>query len=163
METASRVLRIITLALWVGGLVFFAFAVAPVAFHVLPTTHEAGTVVAGCLRILHWIGLVCGGLFLLASLTPATRSASRGLQITLLCSMLAITCVSQFVILPRMEVDRAAANGAIDSVAPDAPPRVDFDRLHHLSERLEGAVLLCGLVALALAAAQSTGSRFTER
>ena len=163
MQTASRILRIVSLALWVGGLVFFAFAVAPVAFHVLPTTHEAGTVVAGCLRILHWLGLGCGGTFLLASLAPPARCTSRVVQITLLCSMMAMTCASQFLILPRMEVDRVAASGDMETVPPDAPARVDFDRLHILSERVEGAILLCGVLALALAAAQPTGPRSTEQ
>jgi hypothetical protein len=59
--------------------------------------------------------------------------------------MLAITAYSQFSILPSMEQDRMAAGGEINAVEMTNPARQDFERLHTLSERLEGFVLLCGL------------------
>ena len=59
--------------------------------------------------------------------------------------MLAVTAYSQFSILPAMEIDRALAGGAVESAAADNAGRVDFERLHVLSERLEGVVLFCGL------------------
>lgn len=163
MHTSARVLRITSLALWVGSIVFFAFALAPTAFTVLPNSYLAGLVVAGCLRILHGLGLVTGCVFLVAALVSGRRGLSRGVQFTLVCSMLAITGSSQFLILRSMRADQAAAGGDITSLAREAGPRADFDRLHHVSERLEGAVLLCGLLALALAAAEPTRPRFTER
>ena len=55
------------MVLWVGGLGFFAFVVAPVAFHSLASAHEAGLVVGGTLRVLHMIGLVGGVVFCLAT------------------------------------------------------------------------------------------------
>jgi uncharacterized membrane protein len=66
MAGLIRALRLLALVVWVGGLVFFAFVVAPVAFTVLPSTHIAGTVVAGTLGVLNTIGLVCGVLILVA-------------------------------------------------------------------------------------------------
>jgi hypothetical protein len=44
-----------------------------------------------------------------------------------------------------MEVDRALAGGEIETASLDNAGRVDFERLHRLSEKLEGFVLLCGL------------------
>ena len=59
--------------------------------------------------------------------------------------MLVLTAYSQFRILPAMEVDRALAGGEVETAPLDNAGRVDFQRLHTLSERLEGLVLLCGL------------------
>ena len=56
MQTFLRALRLYAMVAWVGGLGFFAFVVAPVAFGSLPSAHEAGIVVGGTLRVLHWIG-----------------------------------------------------------------------------------------------------------
>ncbi|WP_433983104.1 DUF4149 domain-containing protein [Tunturiibacter empetritectus] len=65
MQTLLRALRLFAMVAWVGGLGFFAFVVAPVAFHSLPSAHEAGMVVGGTLRVLHWIGLVGVRCFML--------------------------------------------------------------------------------------------------
>jgi len=59
--------------------------------------------------------------------------------------MLAVTAYSQFSVLPRMERDRALAGGDVALAPVDNAGRVDFERLHPWSERLEGVVLLCGL------------------
>ena len=40
-----RYLMLLSLVAWIGGLIFFAFVLAPTAFQVLPTTHLAGNVV----------------------------------------------------------------------------------------------------------------------
>ena len=150
MQTFLRALRLYAMVAWVGGLGFFAFVVAPVAFAALSSAHEAGLVVGGTLRVLHWIGLVGGGVFCLATgwlwlwaEVPARIGFAR--QLALTAVMLMLTAYSQFRILPAMEVDRALAGGDVDAAAMDNAGRVDFERLHRLSERLEGLVLLCGL------------------
>jgi uncharacterized membrane protein len=135
---------------WVGGLIFFAFVVAPVAFHSLPSPHEAGIVVGGTLRVLHWIGLIGGALFYVATAILWLRaevSARVGfaIQLTLTGIMLAATAYSQFRILPAMDRDRDLAGGEVETAPAENAGRAAFERLHVLSERLEGAVLLCGL------------------
>jgi len=152
-----RVLRLLSLVVWVGGIVFFAFVMAPVAFHNLPSPHEAGIVVRGTIGILHILGMVCAGLFLIATLllfngaSPRQKTALM-VETALVAVMLAITVVSQFGVLPPMEADRTQAGGIIESVPADNPARIHFERLHILSERLEGAVLFLGLgVCLLLA------------
>ena len=145
---------------WVGGLMFFAFVVAPVAFHTLASPHDAGLVVGGTLRILHWIGLTGGGLFCLATIwlwlwAEVPARVSFAIQLALTLVMLLVTAYSQYRILPAMERDRITAGGDVDLAAASDPSRLDFERLHVLSERLEGLVLFCGLGVVYLLSRES--------
>jgi uncharacterized membrane protein len=147
----------LSLVCWIGGMIFFAFVLAPTAFSVLPTTHLAGNVVGRALGKLHWIGLISGIVYLVSSLLysyiidgTAHVFAARHV---LLCLMLALTLISQFGIIPRMDVLRASL-GEVNAVPIDNPERVQFDALHVWSTRVEGAVLLLGLVVVYLTAQQ---------
>jgi putative copper export protein len=158
LATILRILRLYSMALWVGGLVFFV-AVAQVAFSNLPTTHEAGIVVRGSLLAIHHIGIVAGFLYLLATTTLRfLQRDARGVFIAeslLIIAMLLLTFYSQDSIIPRMERDRIALGGDVTDATKLFPEHIDFDRLHNLSTKVEGGVLLCGLVVLALAAKPS--------
>ena len=70
----------------------------------------------------------------------------------LILLMLMLTLVSQFNIIPRMDVLRASIHGEIDSVPIDDPARAQFDILHVWSTRVEEGVLLLGLVLVYLTA-----------
>src|SRR5438445_12478937 len=63
-----RYLMLLSLIVWLGGLIFFSFVVAPTAFSVLPSRHLAGSVVSRSLTALHWMGLVSGLVFLATSM-----------------------------------------------------------------------------------------------
>jgi hypothetical protein len=150
MQTILRALRLLVMVTWVGGLIFFAFVLAPFAFNNLPNTHEAGIVVGGTLRVLHLIGLVGGLAFCVATAwlwlwAEVPARVGFAIQFALTMVMLAVTAYSQFRILPAMEADRVLAGGVVETASLENPGRVDFERLHVLSERLEGFVLLCGL------------------
>lgn len=146
---------LLSLIIWLGGLIFFAFVLAPTAFSALPTRHMAGTVVGKSLVTLHWMGLVAGLVYLITSLLYSRLTmgtphpfAARNILVIL---MLVLTLVSQFGIIPRMDKLRASI-GTIDSVPPDNPARVEFDGLHVWSTRVEGGVLLLALVLTYLTA-----------
>ncbi len=162
-STVVRFGRLLPLALWVGGLVFLAFILAPFAFHTL-STHEAGVVVGGTLRILHGMGLACGALFLVLTLVGSGPARSRryfSAECALTCAMIAFTASSQFGVLPKMERFRAEAGGNMDA-AGDAS-RIGFEKLHKLSEQIEGAVLLSGLGLLLLIAGEDPPQRIRDR
>lgn len=155
-----RFLMLLSLVCWVGGLIFFAFVLAPTAFDIpatLPNTHLAGNVVGRALGKLHWMAIVSGIIYLISSLLNSrfTDGAAHVLAArhVLLCLMLALTLVSQFAIIPRMDALRASL-GEVRSVPIDNPERVQFDALHVWSTRVEGAVLLLGLVVAYLTAQQ---------
>jgi len=154
MTTLLRILRLYSLALWAGGEVFFVL-VAGIAFSVLPDAHSAGMVVRGSLMALHRIGIGAGVVYLLATLALLAMRRdthrARAAEVALVGVMLAVTLYSQMSVIPRMENDRMSLGGDVAQVSKDNPVRHDFDRLHSLSVNLEGAVLLCSLVLIALA------------
>jgi uncharacterized membrane protein len=148
---------LLSLVVWIGGLIFFAFVLAPTAFTVLPTTHLAGNVVGRALSKLHWIAIGSGIVFLISSLlySRITDGAAHvfAARHVLLCLMLALTLVSQFGIMRRMDTLRVSL-GDVNSAPIDNPDRIQFEALHVWSTRVEGAVLLLGLVVVYLTAQQ---------
>ena len=76
----------------------------------------------------------------------------RAAELALVIAMLALTAYSQFSIIPRMERDRLALGGDVAKAPADKPEHKHFDRLHNLSVKFEGAVLIEGLLLLAMAA-----------
>ena len=154
-----RFLMLLSLVVWIGGVIFLAFVEAPTAFRpgLLPSRHLAGSVVGNSLTILHWMGLISGIVFLASSI--AYNQITRGttdafaLRHILIVLMLLLTAYSQFSITPRMVALRSSFV-EIDKVPLDDPGRVEFDKLHNWSEKLEGGVLLMGLVVVYLTARQ---------
>jgi uncharacterized membrane protein len=144
-----RYLMVLALIVWIGGIFFFAFVLAPTAFSLLPSKHLAGSLVGSTLKSLHWIGIVSGGVFLISSLLYARLHVgtlhSLAPRNVLIVLMIVLTLVSQIGIIPRMDVLRAALPDDIESVRPDDPARMSFDSLHRTSTRIEGFVLLLGL------------------
>ena len=146
-----RYLMLLSLVVWIGGLIFFAFVLAPTAFQVLPSTHLAGNVVGRALGKLHWIAIVSGIVFLLSSLLYSRvidgTAHAFAMRHILICLMLALTIFSQFWIIPRMDMLRAQV-GDFSAVPLTDPARVQFDVLHVWSTRVEVAVLLLGLIVV---------------
>jgi len=150
-----RFLMLLSLVAWVGGIVFFAFVLAPTVFHpgILTIRQAAGAVVSRSLGILHWIGLVCGVVFVVTSIIDAqvvngvaAPFAARNL---LVYAMIVLTLISMLGISTRMLVLRNQMV-FIDNVPHDDARRVEFNRLHLWSTRLETTVLLLGLAVIFL-------------
>jgi hypothetical protein len=159
MATSLRFVRLLSIVFWEGGLLFFAFVLAPIAFHILPSAHLAGLVVGGTLPVLHGIGLICGVLFFAATFIfwrnrRMPRRTLYAIEMVLIAAMLAITAYLQFSILPAMHRDRMQAGGTIQSAQPTDPALLDFERLHPRSEQFEGAVLFMGFGVVLLMAAE---------
>jgi len=156
MKTLLRTLLYLSLAVWLGGEIFFP-VVAAVTFTTLqPDTHRAGAIVGALLRILHGMGLVAG----MTALAVLALSAARGIYkpravlapMGLLIAMIALTTGSQFGVTPAMEQERIAVGGSMNQAAPNNPSRLHFERLHKQSEQMEGGILLMGLVVVVLVA-----------
>jgi hypothetical protein len=156
VRTFLHSLVYLALGLWLGALVFFATVLAPIAFSQLPPLfatpaagiHAAGLIVGGSLVRLHWMGLVCGLIFLVVSVLARAHYRTIIPQAVLVLVMMLLTAYSQFSIIPRMDTAREAVGGNVAAVASDNPGRQIFDRLHQRSVHVEGLILLCGIVAL---------------
>lgn len=155
MLTFLRFLSLLSLTVWLGGILYFALVVAPALFGVLPTRHLAGLVVARALTMLHTLGIAAGLVFLFASMTHYYLATGLPHLLAprhiLVVAMLLLTMGSQFAVAPRMASLRAEM-GEIDKVAPDDARRVQFNQLHRWSTLLETLVLALGLVVLWLLA-----------
>ncbi len=152
-----RFLMLLSLVIWIGGLIFFAFVLAPTVFNpsILPTRQLAGNVVNRSLGILHTMANGCGIIFAITSMIDsrvvngsAQPFAPRHILIYL---MIILTLVSVFAISPKMQVLRQQMV-MIDEVPHDDTRRVEFNRLHQWSTRTEGTVLVLGLALLFLTA-----------
>lgn len=161
MKTLFRALLYLALIVWVGAEIFFPIVAAITFQTLLPNTHAAGAIVGHLLRILHMMGLVSGlvalALLAVAPVWAIYKPRAVLAPMGLLIAMIVLTLYSQFGIIPAMERDRIAAGGAIDAVDAANASRMDFERLHRLSENVEGAILLLGLATVVFVARAEMG------
>ena len=150
MSTVLRYLEFLSLATWLGGIIFLSFVVAPGAFGMLGSRDQAGALVGMALGRLHWMGVAAGAIYLLARIAEqkslgALFKPAAGLVVL----MIAQTLYSQLGVTSKMARLRGQM-GSVDATPVTSPLRAEFDALHKWSVRLEGAVLLCGLAAMFL-------------
>ena len=160
-----RSLMLLALIVWIGGLIFFAFVMAPTLFQVLPSTKLAGDVVSPALTKLHWMGLISGALFLLCSVLYNWRKYAQlrlfSATHVFVVLMLALTAISQFAITPAMRKTRLQAILVNHPLTADEIRQIQthmqekFQRLHAWSTRTESAVLVLGLGVVVLMARRS--------
>ena len=155
LASVLRDVRLLLIALWLGGAVFFSAAVAPSAFAVLrargvPYANEAaGSIVTRTLAVVNTSGFVIA-LVLLLSAFLFRRGVSRRafLAETIALALVgAAAGVGQWVIAARMVQLRAAMGRPIDDVAADDPLRLTFGAWHGYSV----TALAVGIVAAAVA------------
>jgi hypothetical protein len=154
-----RFLMLLALTIWIGGIIFFP-VVAQISFSVLPSPHLAGLVVRNSLIAMHWMGMGAGVLFLACSVVEnrfahGYFSLFRPIHLPIFI-MLALTAISQFRIIPHMDALRTTA-GDIAQLSASDPVRLQFDSLHVWSTRIEGTVLVLGLIVLYLTTKGSPG------
>ena len=155
-----RDVRLLLIALWLGGAVFFSATVAPSAFGVLrarnvPFANEAaGSIVTRTLSVVNTSGFILA-LLLLASAFLFREGVKRRALIleTISLAILAVaTSAGQWLIAARMIALRAAMGRPIDEVAADDPLRVSFNSLHGYSVMTLGLAIIAAAVALLLIA-----------
>jgi uncharacterized membrane protein len=128
-----RFLMLLSLVVWLGGLIFFAFVLAPTVFTpgLLPTRHLAGFIVSRSLDLLHYMAIASGIVFLITSMLYNRMSAGnarpQAVRHILIMLMLVLTVISQFAISPRMHavrnevgVKRASRQSPAHGIRPPA-------------------------------------------
>lgn len=156
-----RFVMLLSLVIWIGGLIFFAFVLAPTVFNpaVLPARQLAGNVVSRSLSLLHGIGICCGIVFAFTSLVDSRVMSGAAhpfaFRHLLVYAMIILTLISIFAVGSKMQALRQEMV-MIDEVPHNDPRRVEFNRLHQWSTRIEGTVLVLGLALLFLTARRMT-------
>jgi uncharacterized membrane protein len=149
MNSILRFVQVIALGTWVGSIIYF-IVITQGIFRVLQSRDQTGLMVAYSLGRLHYLGMVAAVLYLVAGLALA-QSVKAFLQPAMIgvVLMLALTLVTQMRVLPRLAELRTEMV-SVDSTPKDNLLRVEFDRLHKTSVRIETTVLLIGIAALFL-------------
>jgi len=145
---------LVTLAIWIGSIVFFSFAVAPTVFKTLKP-EDAAALIRRIFSKYYLIGITCAALGIVCvGLLLADRAFSKWpaiLSLLLLAGMGGTDLWLRQGVMPHMNKLRDQ-RAALES--SDKPPDEELDRewkgLHRLSVQLNAAVLFCGLVLIFL-------------
>ena len=150
MSSVLRFVQVFALGTWLGAIIYLSFVVAPGAFATLGSRDQAGAFVGMALGRLHHLGVIAAVMFLVAALalSPTLKMLAQP-AVILVILMAALTAFSQHRVTPRM-ADLRRQMVSVDATPRDNPLRVEFDRLHQWSVRIEGSVLLLGIAALFL-------------
>src|SRR6516225_9566796 len=99
MSTVLRALEFLSLSLWLGSDIFLSFVVAPGAFSVLASRHQAGAIVGYSLTRIYVLGIVCGMLILLLRVLRTRGAASLAAPAALsILLMILLTITSQLAV-----------------------------------------------------------------
>jgi len=155
MQGFLRLMQLLAMVIWAGGLIFFAFVLAPTAFHTLPTIHLAGEVVGASLKVFNVVALASGAVFLVVTglMFRSAPMRTRGryeMEFLLAGVMLLATAYLHWNVIPNMDADMAQTGGDTSKVEATNPAKMHFDKLHIRSERVEGGVMLLSFVVLFL-------------
>ncbi len=142
---------LLSLVVWVGGIVFFSFVTAPSLFHALPT-EIAGKAVSAIFPKYYLLGYIAGFLGLGCLLVSGLRSGHwETPRMFLITAMLALSLVNGFVIHPKARALKEVIQTKT-SEAEIAPLKEAFGRVHRWSVVGNGITLLLGLGVVVITA-----------
>jgi len=149
-----RYLYVVALVLWVGGLITAGALVAPSVFGVLQAWNEtqgrelAGQVFGEVLLRLTWLSYAMGGImFITLTLHRllGARPVKYGIRVGIMAVMLLLMMYIGFYLLPGVDAIQSAVQGPMSALPETDPRRIEFDRLHGLSNILFSLTALGGL------------------
>ena len=147
-------LYVLTLAVWIGSIVLFSFAVAPTVFKTLKP-EDAAALIRRIFSKYYLIGIVCSAVGIVSvGLLLADRSFGKWpaiLTLLLLAGMGGTDLWLRQGVMPHMNHLRDQ-RAAVESSGkqPDEELEREWKGLHRLSVQMNGVVLLCGLVLVFL-------------
>jgi hypothetical protein len=149
-----RYLYVVALVVWVGGLVVAGAIVAPSVFGVLQAWNEsegrvlAGQVFGAVLLRLTWLSYAMG-LVMFITLTLhrllGARPLKYGVRVGIMGVMLAMMLAMGFYIIPKVNSIQAQVTGPVSALPDTDARRVEFNRLHGLSNILFSITAIGGL------------------
>ena len=149
-----RYLYVVALVVWVGGLVVAGALVAPSVFGVLQAWNESqGRVLAGqvfgeVLLRLTWLSYAMG-VVMFVTLTLhrllGARPLKYGVRVGIMGVMLAMMLATGFWIIPQVNAIQADVKGPVSALPDTDARRVEFNRLHGLSNIFFSITVIGGL------------------
>ena len=146
--------QLVILSAWLGATAFFAAAVAPAAFAVMPTRTLAGALVGRVLPAIFYSGMFVAALVAFGLWRAPSDDVSRRGRIIAALVIGASCAIGQLVVSPRIERLRADIGAALETLAADDARRAAFGRLHGVSVALMGVAMLAALAGILLTARQ---------
>jgi hypothetical protein len=153
---ALRLVYVLALAVWLGGMAILGAVVAPALFQTLPAADAgSGRALAGLafgeiLARFHYVAYGCGVLLLVMLIVIALlgpRPKQFAIRCGIVTGMLLVAAYSGVVVLGEIDSIQREV-GTLPSHLPETDPRrVRFNELHQLSTRLM-MVDLIGALAL---------------
>jgi uncharacterized membrane protein len=154
MTQGVKWLYVLTLAVWIGSIVFFSFAVAPTVFKTLKP-EDAAALIRRIFSKYYLVGIVCASVGIVCiGLMLADHSFGKWpaiLSLLLLAGMGATDVWLRQGVMPHMN-DLRDRRAAVESLGKPLDEELDkqWKALHRLSVQMNGVVLLCGLVLIFL-------------
>jgi Domain of unknown function (DUF4149) len=149
-----RYLYVVALVLWVGGLITAGALVAPSVFGVLQAWNESqGRVLAGqvfgeVLLRLTWLSYAMGAvMFITLTLHRllGARPVKYGIRVGIMGLMLLMMMVTGFILIPQVDAIQAQVQSPVAQLADTHPLRLEFNRLHGISNILFSITAIGGL------------------
>ncbi len=142
-------LQLLSLSIWIGGLVFFAFVASRLAFRVMNDRGVAGDYVAACLRRFQGTEVtcalltLCGAGFLYVAQVP---SPALWLDVSLALLMFVIFAVYGGILFPKVDSLRLEIRDA-ELYGREIEPAIvqSFHELHTWHARLMGLNMMLGV------------------
>ena len=153
---ALRLVYVLALAVWLGGMTILGAVVAPTIFQTLQSADAntgramAGLAFGAILTRFHFVAYGCGILLLVTLIVMALlgpRPKHFAIRSGIVAGMLLVAVYSGVVVLGEIDAIQREV-GTLPSRLPEGDPRrVRFDALHQLSTRLM-MIDLIGALAL---------------
>lgn len=146
---------LLSLVIWIGGIIFFSFVGAPSIFKALPPEY-AGKAVAAIFPKYYPLGYISGLIAFAALIFSAAKTGQWPiLKILLILSMVTLTVYSSLVTHPKVRTlkeEIEIATGKTDVVEL----KKEFDRVHRASVISNVIVLVLGIILIIATARQLT-------
>ena len=153
---ALRLVYVLALAVWLGGMTILGAVVAPTIFQTLQSADAntgralAGLAFGAILSRFHFVAYGCGALLLVSLIVMALlgpRPKQFAIRFGIVVAMLLVSAYSGVIVLGELDAIQREI-GMLPSHLPEQDPRrVRFDELHQLSTRLM-MIDLVGALAL---------------
>lgn len=149
-----RYLYVVALVVWVGGLLVAGALVAPSVFGVLQAWNQsqgrmlAGQVFGEVLLRLTWLSYAMGAVMIITLTLHrllGARPLKYGIRVGIMALMLVMMMITGWYLIPEVDAIQAQVSGPVSELPATDPRRMEFNRLHGLSNILFSITAIGGL------------------